>query len=122
MKGWSALLACLGGLAGAAGIGLSAYATHAGVGPNLTLSAQFLLFHAGALVLIGALAPFRLCILASASVLALGVALFSGDLAMRALLGHALAPMAAPTGGVLMIAGWLALGIAGAFTAWRRSA
>jgi uncharacterized membrane protein YgdD (TMEM256/DUF423 family) len=122
MKGWSALLACLGGCAGAAGIGLSAYATHAGAGPNLTLSAQFLLFHAGVLVLIGTLAPFRLCILASASVLALGVALFSGDLALRALQGHALAPMAAPTGGMLMIAGWLALGIAGAFTAWRRSA
>jgi uncharacterized membrane protein YgdD (TMEM256/DUF423 family) len=120
MKGWAAVIALLGGLAGAAGIGLSAYATHAGAGPNLILSAQFLLFHAGALLLVGMLAPRRLCTLGAATILACGVALFCGDLALRALAGRALWPMAAPTGGMLMIGGWLALGIAGAFVSWRR--
>jgi uncharacterized membrane protein YgdD (TMEM256/DUF423 family) len=120
MKAWSAFIAVFGGLAGAAGIGLSAYATHAAAGPNLTLAAQFLLFHAGVLVLVGTLAAQRTFPLVAATLLGGGVALFSGDLSLRALQGHALWPMAAPTGGLLMIAGWLALGIAGAVLASRR--
>jgi uncharacterized membrane protein YgdD (TMEM256/DUF423 family) len=122
MRGWAAAITFLGGLAGAAGIGLSAYATHAGLGPNLTLSAQFLLFHAGVLVAVGLAVRPRLCILASATALCLGLLLFSGDLAIRAIWGVAPWRMAAPTGGMLMIAGWLALGISGAFAAMRRDA
>ena len=41
-----------------------------------------------------------------------GVALFSGDLALRAYAGHPLFPMSAPTGGVVMIAGWVLLALA----------
>jgi len=43
-----------------------------------------------------------------------GAALFSGDIATRAVAGHRLFAMAAPTGGVILITAWLAL-IAAAF-------
>lgn len=42
----------------------------------------------------------------------LGLALFSGDLALRALHGTPLFPMAAPSGGVILMAGWLMAGLA----------
>ena len=41
-----------------------------------------------------------------------GAGLFAGDLALRAFAGHRLFPMAAPTGGTILIAAWLALAIA----------
>jgi uncharacterized membrane protein YgdD (TMEM256/DUF423 family) len=42
----------------------------------------------------------------------LGGALFSGDIAMRAFVGDRLFPMAAPTGGTLLLGGWLILAAA----------
>jgi uncharacterized membrane protein YgdD (TMEM256/DUF423 family) len=39
----------------------------------------------------------------------LGATLFSGDIALRALAGHRLFAMAAPSGGMILIAAWLAL-------------
>ena len=44
---------------------------------------------------------------AAAGALVVGIALFSGDLAMRALMGQPLFPRAAPTGGFVLMAGWL---------------
>jgi uncharacterized membrane protein YgdD (TMEM256/DUF423 family) len=41
-----------------------------------------------------------------------GAALFSGDVALRAFAGHRLFAMAAPTGGIILIAAWLALAAA----------
>jgi len=41
-----------------------------------------------------------------------GAALFSGDIALRAFSGHRLFVMAAPTGGIVLIAAWLALAVA----------
>ena len=41
--------------------------------------------------------------------------LFAGDLALRQYAGHGLFPMAAPTGGTLLIASWLALAAAAAW-------
>jgi uncharacterized membrane protein YgdD (TMEM256/DUF423 family) len=38
---------------------------------------------------------------------------------MRAFAGHRLFPMAAPTGGVVLIASWLALGVAAVVTLFR---
>ena len=40
------------------------------------------------------------------------MALFAGDLALRAYAGHRLFPMAAPTGGIVMMAGWVLLALA----------
>ena len=41
--------------------------------------------------------------------------LFAGDLTLRHYAGHGLFPMAAPTGGTLLIASWLALAVAAAW-------
>ena len=49
----------------------------------------------------------------SALAIAIGAALFSADVALLALRGARLFPMAAPTGGTLMILGWLAAFFAG---------
>jgi uncharacterized membrane protein YgdD (TMEM256/DUF423 family) len=45
----------------------------------------------------------------------LAASLFAGDLTMRQYAGHGLFPMAAPTGGTLLIASWLALAVAAAW-------
>jgi len=42
-------------------------------------------------------------------------ALFAGDLTLRQYAGHSLFPMAAPTGGMLLIASWLAVAVAAAW-------
>jgi len=39
-------------------------------------------------------------------------ALFAGDIALRAFVGYPPFPMAAPTGGVVLILAWLALAVA----------
>ena len=78
-----------------------------------------LLFHATAIlgtvalmeravvdVRIGMVAAFGFVIAAS---------LFAGDLTLRQYAGHSLFPMAAPTGGTLLIASWLALAVAAAW-------
>jgi uncharacterized membrane protein YgdD (TMEM256/DUF423 family) len=111
LLGARALLA-LAGLFGAAGVGLWAWATHAGQ-PTAAIAAQMLLIHAAALIALMAaraagLLPERASLFA-AGFLALGVALFAGDLAARAVFGQRLFPMASPLGGVLMILSWLAI-------------
>ena len=45
-----------------------------------------------------------------------GGGLFAGDVSMRAFAGHRLFPMAAPTGGTLLIVAWLVLGVAAIVT------
>ena len=110
------ILVGLAGLFGACGIALSATAAHAG-GENLQIAANFLLFSAPALLAAGLLAAHGVMRWGAAT-LALGVVLFSGDLVARHYLGGRLFPMAAPAGGLLMIAGWLTIGL-GAFVARR---
>jgi uncharacterized membrane protein YgdD (TMEM256/DUF423 family) len=41
-----------------------------------------------------------------------GGSLFAGDVSMRAFAGHRMFPMAAPTGGTLLILSWLVLAAA----------
>jgi uncharacterized membrane protein YgdD (TMEM256/DUF423 family) len=104
----------IAGLFGAAGVGLWAWGTHAGQA-SASIGAQMLLIHAAAIVALTAarqvgLLPMRAgawLILA----LALGVALFAGDLALRAMAGQRLFPMASPLGGILMMVSWLGLGL-----------
>lgn len=97
------------GLLGAAGVALLAAAAHAG-GDNLDTAAAFILAHAPALLAIGLLGGRGILPLAGLVMLA-GVALFSGDLAMRDFAGGRLFPMAAPTGGALAILGWLGVAL-----------
>jgi uncharacterized membrane protein YgdD (TMEM256/DUF423 family) len=105
----------LAALMGAAGVALWAMAAHRG-GPNAATAAQMLLLHASAVIGLTAcrkqgLIRDRIASLAT-SALILGAVLFSGDIAARALLGFGLFPMAAPTGGVLLMGGWLLAAVA----------
>ncbi|MDP8918244.1 MAG: DUF423 domain-containing protein, partial [Pseudomonadota bacterium] len=62
-----------------------------------------------ALIAVGAVSPMLGQI--AGYVLFLGLVLFCGDLSRRAFSGVALFPRAAPTGGILLMAGWLLVGI-----------
>lgn len=110
------VLIILAGLMGAGGIMLAAAGAHATTGPGLDGAGYMLLFHAAALLGGAALLQhgllWRPLILLALAGWVLGAALFSGDLALRAFAGHRLFPMAAPTGGIILIAAWLALAAA----------
>ncbi|MEP9366082.1 DUF423 domain-containing protein [Xanthobacter sp. VNH20] len=121
---WLRSLLFVAGLFGAAGVGASAVAAHLAGGTSLATAAQFFLF--GALTLLGAVAVSitllrgRTGILVGASAIGLGTLLFSGDLTLRALMDVKLLWGTAPTGGTLMIAGWLMIAIGGVrATCWR---
>jgi uncharacterized membrane protein YgdD (TMEM256/DUF423 family) len=111
-----AILVTLAGLMGASGIILAAGGAHAAPNAGLDGAAYMLLFHAAAVLGGAALAqqgllwrPLALAVLVAWII---GAALFSGDIALRAFAGHRLFPMAAPAGGIILIAAWLALAIA----------
>ncbi len=113
----STILIVLAGLMGAAGVVLAAASAHSAQGAELDNAGHMLLFHAaavlgGAAIIHQGLVWRPLGIVAVAGLI-LGAALFSGDLALRAFAGQRLFPMAAPTGGVLLIASWLVLAAAG---------
>jgi uncharacterized membrane protein YgdD (TMEM256/DUF423 family) len=109
------VLILLASLSGLLGVGLSAAAAHV-TGGNLTTAAQFLLFHAPALLALvaliatGAVSPLLGQI--AGYVLILGLVLFCGDLSRRAFSGMALFPRAAPTGGIILMLAWVLIGVA----------
>ncbi|MDI4666434.1 DUF423 domain-containing protein [Xanthobacter autotrophicus] len=115
MPVWTRILLVLAGLMGAAGVAAAAAAAHVGGGANLETAAHFLLFHAAALVGLGALGLMlgrgRVVLYLGASAMALGVLLFSGDLAARALMEVKLLGGSAPFGGSLTILGWLLVAV-----------
>jgi len=104
------LLAFAGALCGAAGVALSAMAAHRG-GAFTGTAANFLLFHAPALLAIGLAGTGRWLRLGG-FVLLFGLVVFCGDLLSRDLVANRLFPFAAPIGGTALIAGWLAIAIA----------
>ena len=53
--------------------------------------------------------------LAAAFGFVLAASMFAGDLTLRQYAGHGLFPLAAPAGGALLIASWLALAVAAAW-------
>lgn len=110
------ILIMLAGLMGASGVILAAAGAHAAPHAGLDSAAYMLLFHAAAVVGGTALAQqgllWRPLALAAPIAWIAGAALFSGDVALRAFAGHRLFPFAAPTGGVILIAAWLALAAA----------
>lgn len=107
---WDRVLIVAAALSGVSGVAASAAAAHVTGGGTLDTAARFLLVHAAALLGIAALAGTGAVhpTLArfAGSVLAIGLVLFAGDLASRTLRGAALAPMAAPAGGIGMMIGW----------------
>ena len=110
------LLIGLAGLMGAAGVALAAASAHGGDASRLASASAMLLFHATAILATIALLARGLLHggigLVGASGLAIGAALFAGDLSLRQYAGHSLFPYAAPTGGTVMILGWLAVTLA----------
>ena len=119
-------LAAFAGLMGAAGVAAAAASAHIGGGARLAPVAMILLVHASAVLALSARAKetsglARLWLVSALS-LAFGAALFSADIALLTLRGARLFPMAAPTGGMTMIVGWLlasAAGLAGFFGRYR---
>jgi len=110
------ILIVLAALMGAAGVILAAAAAHAAPGTGLDSAAYMLLFHAVAVLGAAALLQqgllWRLPALVALAGWVLGGILFSGDVALRAFAGHRLFPMAAPTGGTILILAWLVLAVA----------
>ena len=102
------VLACL---MGACGVGLAAAAAHGTPASGLDSAAYLLLFHAVAVLAATSLTRLELLWrplgLSAMACFVAGGALFAGDVSMRAFAGHRLFPMAAPTGGALLILGWL---------------
>jgi uncharacterized membrane protein YgdD (TMEM256/DUF423 family) len=118
--GYERALVAAGAAAGVFGVALSAAAAHGGGSSGaLDVPARFLLFHAPALLGLAALAssgPVHPPTARAAGLaLVLGLCLFSGDLARRALGGVGLFPRAAPTGGILLMGGWALAAVAAVF-------
>jgi uncharacterized membrane protein YgdD (TMEM256/DUF423 family) len=110
------IVVVLAAVMGAGGVILAAAAAHQPDAARLASASSMLLFHATAVLAavvlvergvihpkIGVTATFGFVVAA---------ALFAGDLTLRQVAGHSLFPMAAPTGGTLLIVSWLALAVA----------
>jgi uncharacterized membrane protein YgdD (TMEM256/DUF423 family) len=113
------ILIILAAVMGADGVILAALSAHQGDASRLVPASSMLLFHATAVLAAVALAERGLVHLqlgiASAFGFVIAAALFAGDLTLRQFAGHGLFPMAAPTGGTLLIVSWLALAVAAAW-------
>ena len=113
------ILVILAGIMGADGVILAAAAAHQGDATRLMPASSMLLFHATDILAVVALAErgiihFKIGIAAGFGFV-IAAALFSGDLTMRQYAGHSLFPLAAPTGGTLLIVSWLLLAVAAAW-------
>lgn len=109
----------LAGVMGADGVILAAASAHQPDAARLASASSMLLFHAAAVLGTVALAErgvihVRIGVLAAWGFV-VATALFAGDLTLRQFAGHGLFPFAAPTGGTLLIASWLALAVAAAW-------
>ena len=113
------ILIVLAAIMGADGVMLAAAAAHQADASRLASASSMLLFHATAVLSTVALAErgtLRAGIgFAAAFGFVLAAGLFAGDLTLRQYAGHSLFPMAAPTGGTLLIASWLLLAVAAAW-------
>jgi len=117
------ILIVLAGIMGADGVILAAASAHQPDASRLASASSMLLFHATAILGIVALAERAIVHarigIASAFGFVIASALFAGDLTLRQYAGHSLFPMAAPTGGTLLILSWLAVAVS---AAWPRTA
>lgn len=106
----------IAGVMGACGVILAAGAAHLPDATRLASASTMLLFHALAVLATVTLAERGIIHprigLAALWGFIVGASLFAGDLTVRQYAGHSLFPMAAPTGGTLMIASWLVLTVA----------
>jgi len=113
------ILVILAGIMGADGVVLAAASAHQPDAVRLAAASSMLLFHATAVLAVAALLERGIVHARIGLVAAFGfviaAVLFAGDLTLRQYAGHSLFPMAAPTGGTLLIVSWLALAVAAAW-------
>jgi uncharacterized membrane protein YgdD (TMEM256/DUF423 family) len=113
------ILVILAGVMGADGIILAAASAHQPDAARLAAASSMLLFHATAVLAVVALTERGVIDvwigIAAAFGFVIAAALFAGDLTLRQYAGHSLFPMAAPTGGTLLIVSWLTLAVAAAW-------
>ncbi|SHJ23742.1 Uncharacterized membrane protein YgdD, TMEM256/DUF423 family [Aureimonas altamirensis DSM 21988] len=106
----SVTLLVFAGLFGAAGTAGAAYAAHATASPLAAVAAAIAFVHAPALLALALAPPSMIAARAiPGAMLIAGVLLFSGDLATRIATGGRLFANAAPSGGMMLMAGWLAI-------------
>ena len=117
------ILVILAAVMGADGVMLAAASAHQADATRLAAASSMLLFHATAVLAVVALAERGVIHARIGTAAAFGfvvaAALFAGDLSLRQYAGHGLFPMAAPSGGTLLIVSWLGLALA---AAWPRRA
>jgi uncharacterized membrane protein YgdD (TMEM256/DUF423 family) len=113
------ILIILAGVMGADGVLLAAAAAHQPDAMRLASASSMLLFHTTAVLAAVVLAERGLIHarigIAAGFGFVVAAALFAGDLTMRQYAGHSLFPMAAPTGGTVLIVSWLTLAVAAAW-------
>jgi uncharacterized membrane protein YgdD (TMEM256/DUF423 family) len=113
------ILIILAAVMGADGVILAAASAHQPDAMRLASASSMLLFHSLAVLSVVALAERGIIQLrigiAAAFGFVVAAVLFAGDLTLRQYAGHSLFPMAAPTGGTLLIVSWLVLAVAAAW-------
>jgi uncharacterized membrane protein YgdD (TMEM256/DUF423 family) len=113
------ILIILAGVMGADGVILAAASAHQPDATRLASASSMLLFHAAAVLGVVALAELGVIHVRIGIAAAFGffvaAALFATDLTLRQYAGHSLFPMAAPTGGTLLIVSWILLAVAAAW-------
>ena len=113
------ILVILAAVMGADGVMLAAASAHQPDATRLAAASSMLLFHATAVLAVVALAErgvlHRAIGIAVAWGFVIAAALFAGDLTLRQYAGHSLFPLAAPTGGTLLILSWVGLAVAAAW-------
>jgi uncharacterized membrane protein YgdD (TMEM256/DUF423 family) len=113
------ILVILAGVMGADGVILAALSAHQPDAARLASASSMLLFHSLAVLAAVALAERGIIHIGIGIAAAFGfvvaAVLFAGDLTLRQYAGHSLFPMAAPTGGTLLIVSWVALAVAAAW-------
>jgi uncharacterized membrane protein YgdD (TMEM256/DUF423 family) len=123
MSGFSLfrILIILAAIMGADGVILAAASAHQPDATRLASASSMLLFHALAVLAVVALTERGIIHVRIGMTAAWGfvvaATLFASDLMLRQYAGHGLFPMAAPTGGTLLIVSWLVLAVA---SAWPR--
>jgi uncharacterized membrane protein YgdD (TMEM256/DUF423 family) len=121
MSGFSLfrILIILAAIMGADGVILAAASAHQPNATRLASASSMLLFHALAVLAVVALTERGIIHVRIGMTAAWGfvvaATLFASDLMLRQYAGHGLFPMAAPTGGTLLIVSWLVLAVAAAW-------
>lgn len=113
------ILIILAAIMGADGVILAAASAHQPDATRLASASSMLLFHALAVLAVVALTERGIIHvrigLTAAWGFVVAATLFASDLMLRQYAGHGLFPMAAPTGGTLLIVSWLVLAVAAAW-------